>query len=651
MNLVWLSPCAAGLRALASAPSGEVWSRLRLDPGAVLLFVRQRSATWAASGLSFFPALVRDPAILEGAVHFLDLTSGKKRTEPPLTTHQSPLPPSGFVDWNQPAVAPIYQAALLYARLAYYLAEQTGRCDPDNAWVCGLLAPLGWLALAAADADCAAACLADPAFAQDPQETEQRLWGLSQISIARRLCRCWQLPRWLAVAASHLALPVAAAKTLGADADLFLVIQLAVRLAQEVADGSGAPEANGVADAPGPSVSPLPARGILSLRLAVGGTEAEAVTALGLSQETMVEVRRLVAAWTATNDEQQQVWENPAQVALLRDLLVLAAENRRLAGGIATERLERDVDVLHQALEDQIAGETQRLRAQKLSALAEFAAGAGHEINNPLAVISGQAQYLLGHLTPLFERVLPNGAAEPENEQRRAKIENFRKALHTIVGQTRRIHQLLNDLMQFARPPRPQKQALDVAALVREVAASLQDLAAQRRVRLLIDDGTCCFPTNGDPPVSPSSVNTTSTRHLGSLAPCHPVMVDADRRQVTTALSCLLRNAIEAAPTEGWAAVRLESRSPGRLEVVVEDNGNGPATAQREHLFDPFYSGRSAGRGRGLGLATAWRLAREHGGDVRFDNAPGGPTRFILSLPLAIAKTETHGEPANGTAH
>jgi signal transduction histidine kinase len=69
------------------------------------------------------------------------------------------------------------------------------------------------------------------------------------------------------------------------------------------------------------------------------------------------------------------------------------------------------------------------------------------------------------------------------------------------------------------------------------------------------------------------------------------------------------------------------------VDLVVEDNGTGPAPVQREHLFDPFYSGRHAGRGRGLGLPTAWRLAREHGGDVRFECRAGGPTRFVLSLP------------------
>jgi signal transduction histidine kinase len=94
-----------------------------------------------------------------------------------------------------------------------------------------------------------------------------------------------------------------------------------------------------------------------------------------------------------------------------------------------------------------------------------------------------------------------------------------------------------------------------------------------------------------------------------------------------------VRNAIEAAPADGWAGLRLDTTDQGRVELIVEDNGPGPAPNQREHMFDPFYSGRQAGRGHGLGLPIAWRLARQIGGDVRFDDVPNGPTRFVLSLP------------------
>jgi signal transduction histidine kinase len=269
----------------------------------------------------------------------------------------------------------------------------------------------------------------------------------------------------------------------------------------------------------------------------------------------------------------------------------VAVENLRRHEAPVQEQRERDFDQLHRAFEEQRSRETTWLQEQKLTALAEFAAGAGHEINNPLAVISGQAQYLLGH--------------EPELVRQRA--------LQTIVNQAQRIHQILNELMQFARPSRPQRQLVDVPHLVGEVVASLRDLAAQRHVQLVGLQGI-----NGQ-----------------------PITLYADPRQIQTALASLLRNAIEAAPAEGWAGVRLETPAADRLELVVEDSGTGPAPGQREHLFDPFYSGRHAGRGRGLGVPTAWRLAREHGGEVRFDHLMNGPTRFVLSLPREVERTSS----------
>ncbi len=266
---------------------------------------------------------------------------------------------------------------------------------------------------------------------------------------------------------------------------------------------------------------------------------------------------------------------------------MLAEENRRLSELPILTRLENDLDELHRAFAEQRASEESRLRTQKLSTLAEFAAGAGHEINNPLAVISGQAQYLLGH------------EADPARQ----------KSLQKIIGQAHRIHELLNQLMQFARPSRPQRQLIDLLELVRNTTLSLADLAQERRVRLT-------------PP-----------------SPAEPLNVFIDPKQMQLALAGLVRNGIEAAPPDGWVEVQVAVR-PHTLDLVVEDSGPGPTDRQREHIFDPFYSGRQAGRGRGLGLPTAWRLAREHGGDVFLDERSEGRTRFVLRLPRDIAWNE-----------
>ena len=319
--------------------------------------------------------------------------------------------------------------------------------------------------------------------------------------------------------------------------------------------------------------------------LPVGTVPAELATELGCKTGDL-KTMATEACSTASRAVAAQVWTSPDDEALLPDLLRLAAENRRLRDTAVRERLEQDVDDLHRTVEKQRAGEAERLKVQKLNALAEFAAGAGHEINNPLAVISGQAQYLL------------NRESEPAHQ----------RVLEKIVAQSERIHQILRELRQFARPPQPRKQVIDILSLIREVAVSLNELAIERRVRLLCPDLE------------------------------HGVSLYADPDQVRTALKCLVRNAVEAARVDGWASVRLEMPEPDQVDVVIEDSGPGPDPAQREHMFDPFYSGRAAGRGRGLGLPTAWRLAREHGGDVRFVPVEGGPTRFVLSLPTDSGK-------------
>ncbi len=553
IELPWLGPGAAALAALARTP--VPWAVVREDPGTVLLVVRHTTA-FATPGLPFSLAHLLEPSLPEAALRGL---------------HEHP----GAVDWARDGPREVRAAALGFARLARRAAEVSGRCEPEQAWVGGLLAPLGWLGACAANPDYARDCLADPEHVRRPAATERRHWGFDQAALARRLARRWALPPWLAAVVGYLGLPPEDARRCGGASDLCAVVRLAVALAQ---------------------------RRVPGLRLGVGCTPEESAAALGLCAANLEQLACETGECPAVA---------PAEVPLLTDLLTLAAENRRLRDVPTLRRVEADADALADALQEARAGEAERLRAQKLASLAEFAAGAGHEINNPLAVISGQAQFLLNKLHKAERRpALPNrdepgnGTISTESPAVPAvSPEETEQALRKIVEQAQRVHTILRELMQFARPPRPQRELLDVGDLVREVATSLADLAAERRVRLVVPRRE------------------------------RPLELHADPAQVRTALACLLRNAVEAAPAEGWAGVRVEQPSSGTVEIVVEDNGPGPPPQQRDHLFDPFYSGRSAGRGRGLGLPTAWRLARQHGGDVQFSRPADGPTRFVLSLP------------------
>jgi signal transduction histidine kinase len=534
----------------------EAWSQIRYDPAALLLVVREASRTLTSAAFSFFPSILGDPAILGGAVSFLERESRRPDGDTLPNSELRIIPAVGSIDWTRGSNERVYRSCLAYARTAQRVAESTGHCDPENAWVAGFLAPLGWLAVAAADPDQVAACLADPHWADDPDSIERKYWGWDQDAISRRLVRRWQLPRWLSLLLGHLGLNAQFAHELGADPALFRIVQFAAGLVHKCGQGL-----------------------FLKLGTTVADNAAELRVSAGEQERWELEIMTPAPAPARCNEG---LAIEP--ITLLREILIVAGENHKLRGSPIQEELEFERDRLQDALEKQQSAETERLRAQKLRSLAEFSAGAAHEINNPLAVISGQAQYLISHeMDPARQR-----------------------SLQTIITQTQRIHQVLTDLMQFARPNRPQRQLVNVHNLIHEVVLSLGDLATHKEIRLI-----CAEPE--------------ATIHL-----------TVDPRQLRTALECLLRNAIEAAPARGWASIRVTSSSADRLEFVVEDNGIGPSPSQCEHLFDPFYSGRQAGRGRGLGLPTAWRLARENGGDVRWDENSGGPTRFTLSLPREV---------------
>lgn len=533
-GLPWLAPAASSLTLLARL-SASSWHALRHDPGAVLLLLRSTSHDHS---LPFVDSLLADPGPLERALGLLDQ-------------------PGSYLDWQEPRVRPVYEACLILARLSRGLALRSGRADPEQAWCAGLLAPIGWLSLAAVAPGRVAAALLDSAYSRDPVGTAERHLGVSPAVVARRLARQWELPPWLAGLVAHLELPLDHARRFGVDPSLFSLTRLAVHLARQ--------------------------RGVELGLIGHADLHAEEV-AIGLRLAD-------VESCEPPADEHHPIhWTDPHQQPLLRELLSLALDNRRLRDRPRLARLEGELDGLHAVLGEQVRGEAERLRSAKLAGLAELAAGASHEINNPLAVISGQAQYILGHEADWL-------AGDAEGAAR--------KSLQTIIHQTKRIHTILRDLMQFARPAPPRPGWLDLPTLMGEVAAGLEDLATSRRIRVEI------------------------------VARPERLAVLADPEQIRSVLTCLLRNALEAAPADGWARLALTEPGPAdRVEVFVEDSGSGPAPEQRPHLFDPFYSGRSAGRGRGLGLPLAWRLARQQGGDVYLEPArPGQPTRFVLSLP------------------
>ena len=222
----------------------------------------------------------------------------------------------------------------------------------------------------------------------------------------------------------------------------------------------------------------------------------------------------------------------------------------------------------------------------RLEAMRELAYGASHEINNPLANIATRAQSLL-----LEEK-------DPER----------RKRLATIVDQAFRARDMIGGLMLFARPPKPQRGDADVGGVVEAVIASIQPAVAARGVRL---------------EYSPSPV---------------PVVADIDRAQIEEALRAIALNAIEAVDGGGRIVLSASgARQPGDdwCEISVVDDGPGMDPATLRRACDPFFSGREAGRGAGLGLSKASRFVESSGGTLLIESRTDEGTRITMRLPLA----------------
>ena len=273
------------------------------------------------------------------------------------------------------------------------------------------------------------------------------------------------------------------------------------------------------------------------------------------------------------------------------ELAALAA-----AAGVALTRMlaEADLGTLAEELAETNrrlqAAQDEQLRRRNVSSMGEMAAGAAHEINNPLAIISGRAQQLL--------------AAEKEPPRQ--------ELLKTIIQQADRISDIIRDLRQFAKPPAPAFQAVDAVALVRQAAADAEPLLAGGPVSL----------------------------HVETAEP--QAMVRIDPHQVAAVLKELVRNATEACSKGRGSQITLsvQTQADGMVRFSVADNGPGMDPQVRAHVFDPLYSEHEAGRSRGLGLPKAYRTVQANGGRMTLESAPGAGTTVRMIFAAALPSSE-----------
>ena len=253
---------------------------------------------------------------------------------------------------------------------------------------------------------------------------------------------------------------------------------------------------------------------------------------------------------------------------------------------------ERKFIVILHDLSAGVRREEQVRQREALATLGEMAAVMAHEVRNPLAGIRGAIQILGGRLP----------ADSPD-----API------LGEIVKRIDALNGLVQDVLLFARPPRPKPELVELEPLVRTTVALLKS----------------------DPTLKDMRVDVGASAAL--------IVVDPELLKIV--FLNVLVNAAHA--MHGQGVIRVVIQCDGAVcRIVLIDDGPGIPAEILEKVFTPFFTTKA--RGTGLGLPTAKRLIDAHGGTISVDCAPAGGTAVTVELPLAARATPlpTTMEPA-----
>jgi len=232
--------------------------------------------------------------------------------------------------------------------------------------------------------------------------------------------------------------------------------------------------------------------------------------------------------------------------------------------------------------------------SEKFAALGRLSAGVAHEIRNPLNSIRGFIQYF----------------------QKKLKLdEEDYQYTDLMLSEVDRLNRVISKLLAYSRPREPRlsirspEEILDHCLQVVEREASEAGVELHRKPR------------------------------------CESVpLVLMDTDQMTQVVLNILINSIQATPAGGRISVGCERDANGRLQIVLEDSGEGIPKENMDKIFDPFFSTKK--KGTGLGLAIVKSIIEAHAGDIEIESEPGRGTRFIITLNAYEAPEErVMGEP------
>ncbi len=252
-----------------------------------------------------------------------------------------------------------------------------------------------------------------------------------------------------------------------------------------------------------------------------------------------------------------------------------------------TENVRQSRGELEKTVETLKTTQEQLIQSEKLSAVGEFVAGVAHELNNPLAAVTGFAELL-----------------------RETNLDTqYRRQLDLIFKAAQRCQKIVQSLLSFARRHVVERKPVCANELVEGV---LEIVAYPLR---------------------------TSNVEVATNLDVHLPAVMADGHQIQQVLLNIINNArqaIEGHQTGGKITIST-AVCGSNVRVTIQDNGPGIAPENLRRIFNPFFTTKEVGKGTGLGLSLCYGIVKEHGGEIRVESGPGKGATFLVELPIAPA--------------
>jgi two-component system NtrC family sensor kinase len=232
------------------------------------------------------------------------------------------------------------------------------------------------------------------------------------------------------------------------------------------------------------------------------------------------------------------------------------------------------------------------LQSQKLAAIGELSAGIAHEINNPLAIIRQEGDWMQLLLKKLEGRDIE-------------EVPELQGSVRQIVQQVDRCTEIVRNLLDFARKREPVIQAVEVNRLIEDMTMLVEKEARHN--------------------------NITIVRDYDQELP----QIYSDAPQLRQVILNFLTNATQAIGRDGEIVITTRRRGSEAVNLIFRDTGCGIPEANLEKIFDPFFTTKPPGQGTGLGLSICHGIILRLGGRVEVESRVGQGTTFTITLPLS----------------